>query len=220
MGNITDDDSAVPVLDAIDTEVSRILDDIPTPTELQQRRLSPKVQTFDVNAGDECDGDVVPPSAASMAFVHYGGNLRARCYALKPADRLTAQRVVGRLVPSLITTASVVGGLMALEYLKVLQNKRNIDAYHNNYFNLALALMTSAAPLPAPLNTIRDGQTFTLWDKFEVTGPKTIQDLLDWYEDEHEIEVSMISCGQSLLWAMFARSAGERRKMLIEDVYT
>ena len=25
---------------------------------------------------------------------------------------------------------------MALEYLKVLQNKRNIDAYHNNYFNL------------------------------------------------------------------------------------
>ena len=49
------------------------------------------------------DGDVVPPSAASMAFVHYGGNLRARCYALKPADRLTAQRVVGRLVPSLVS---------------------------------------------------------------------------------------------------------------------
>ena len=35
-------------------QVARILDDIPTPTELQQRRLSPKVQTFDVNAGDEC----------------------------------------------------------------------------------------------------------------------------------------------------------------------
>ena len=28
--------------------------------------------------------------------------------------------------------------------------------------------------------------------RFEVTGPKTIQDLLDWYEDEHEIEVSCV----------------------------
>jgi ubiquitin-activating enzyme E1 len=49
-------------------------------------------------------------------------------------------------------------------------------------------------------------------------GPKTIQQLLDWYEEEHEIEVSMISSGTSLLWASFAKSAAARRKMLIEAV--
>jgi hypothetical protein len=43
-----------------------------------------------------------PNGVAAMAFVQAAANLRARCYALPCADRLTAQRVVGRLCPSMV----------------------------------------------------------------------------------------------------------------------
>jgi hypothetical protein len=107
-------------------QLEELLKNVPSPTSLRQRNAQPKPQQFNVDAPDQfglllflfvfaldikIDADdkskEQPNGVAAMAFVQAAANLRARCYALPCADRLTAQRVVGRLCPSMVCSLFV-----------------------------------------------------------------------------------------------------------------
>lgn len=62
-------------------------------------------------------------------------NLRAGAYKIKTVERLEAKLIAGKIIPAIVTTTSLVTGLVCLELYKVIQNKP-FAAYRNAFINL------------------------------------------------------------------------------------
>ena len=138
-----------------------------------------------------------------MRLVTAVSNLRARNYGIDEADRYQSRRIAGKIIPAIATTTAMVVGLISLELFKLLQRKP-LEAYKCAFANLALPLITLGEPapcakrvlrLPAGAKFVPRGQDpknvdfskeremeWTLWDKLEVEGPKTLEELLKWGE--------------------------------------
>lgn len=58
------------------------------------------------------------------------------------------------MIPAIITSTAIVGGLMCLELYKILQYKPLTD-YRHAYFNLAVPFFTFAQPIKAVEHTVR-----------------------------------------------------------------
>eukprot|EP00897_Mesotaenium_endlicherianum_P006549 jgi/Mesen1/5922/ME000030S05186 len=194
-------------------ECERFLQKLPTPASLVGYRLT--AVSYDPDDELTYTADFVAAAAA----------LRALNYGIPPCDKLLARLQAGNVVPALITTATAVGGLMALELVKLVQQKP-LAAHKHSYFNLALPLFTSAQPLPAVKTKVatRRGGTFTwtLWDRFELDGSAgmTLKSLLSEFEKQHGLEITMLSHGKSLLYAEFVnkKKLQERLPMTLTEL--
>ena len=51
---------------------------------------------------------------------------------------------------------------------------------------------------------------WTLWDRFEFPGDPTLQEVVDWFQKNHNLEVSMASQGVVMLWSPFISKAKVR----------
>ena len=47
------------------------------------------------------------------------------------------------------------------------------------------------------------GASFTLWDRFEVHGDISLKELLAELKAKHQLDVTMLSCGVSMLFSNF-----------------
>lgn len=47
-----------------------------------------------------------------MDFVTAASSLRARMYAIEPADRLKTKRIAGKIIPAIATATAAVAGLV------------------------------------------------------------------------------------------------------------
>ena len=57
-------------------------------------------------------------------------------------------------------------------------------------------------------NVLQYGNTeWTIWDRFDVKGNPTLQEFIDYFKNEHNLEVSMVSSGVSMLWSSFTPAA-------------
>ena len=65
---------------------------------------------------------------------------------------------------------------------------------------------------------------WTLWDRFEFKNDPTLKELVDWFQKEHKLDISMVSQGVSMLWSSFIgkKKSEERLPMrfskLVEQV--
>ncbi|GLJ26570.1 hypothetical protein SUGI_0515000 [Cryptomeria japonica] len=184
---------------------SDILSQLPTPTTLVGYRLSP------VNFDKDDEGNF------HAEFVHSAANLRSQNYGIGYSDKLQARLIGGRTIPSIITTASVVGGLMCLEVFKILQEKP-LEEYRHSYFNLSLPLFISAQPIKAVENKVirtqKEPLLWTLWDKFEMDCVgMSLQTFIAEFKQEHGLDVNMIMYGKSLLYAEFLNKKKLQERM-------
>ena len=87
----------------------------------------------------------------------------------------------------------------------------DVEKYKNAFLNLALPLFAFSEPICAPKNKYYEVE-WTLWDRFEVKGDITLQELLDMFQKEHKLEISMLSQGVSMLYAFFMPPAKKKER--------
>jgi len=143
-----------------------------------------------------------------MDFITACSNMRASNYKIGLADYLKTKLIAGKIIPAMITTTALVAGLICVEMLKVLtheKNQRTIEHYRNSFCNLALPFLTSSEPIAPTKTKVRDGWEWSLWDSIEVEGPMTVQELIDHFEKKYQLNLSMMSNGNMMVYSDFMR---------------
>lgn len=137
-----------------------------------------------------------------MSFIVAASNLRATNYKIQPADRHQSKLIAGKIIPAIATVTSVVSGFATLEIYKIAQGFNTLDRFKNTFMNLALPFMTFSEPLQPTKLTYYDND-WTLWDRFEVKGEMTLSQFLDYFKNEHQLEITMLSQGVCMLYSFF-----------------
>jgi len=200
-----------------DTEVlEKLLAELPVAAELKAGGM--RITPAEFEKDDDSNGHI--------DFIVSCSNLRAMNYSIPPADRLKSKGIAGRIIPAIATTTSLVAGLVALELYKLVQGHTNPEKFKNGFANLALPFFAFSEPLPAPKLKYYETE-WTLWDRFEMEAIQpgkdremTLQEFMDYFQNEHKLEITMLSQGVSMLYSFFMQAAKreERMKMPVSEV--
>ncbi|CAH8485598.1 unnamed protein product [Dicrocoelium dendriticum] len=147
-----------------------------------------------------------------MDFITAASNLRAECYDIQPADRLKSKLIAGKIIPAIATTTSIVAGLVCLEFYKLAQGHKDLTLYKNAFVDLAVPFFTFFEPVP-PVKSKYCSTEFTLWDRFELVGPMTLKDFLNYFKKEYNLDVTMLSHDVSMLYAFFMPESRRKERM-------
>jgi len=147
-----------------------------------------------------------------MDFIVAASNLRATNYSIPVADRLKSKLIAGKIIPAIATTTSVVAGFVSLELIKLVQGFENLERFKNGFVNLALPFFGFSEPISAPKQTYYDKE-WTLWDRFEVQGDMTLGQFLKYFEQEHQLSITMLSQGVSLLYSFFMQEKKRQKRL-------
>jgi len=102
----------------------------------------------------------------------------------------------------------------SLELLKLVQGQKTIEKFKNGFVNLALPFFGFSEPICAPKNKYYDKE-WTLWDRFEVDGEMTLEEFISYFENQHELEITMLSQGVSMLYSFFMPPAKRNERMAL-----
>jgi len=213
-----------------DAEAQQQADDSMSDTQMLEQLLTELPAAAELKAGGlritpaefEKDDD----SNGHIDFIVACSNLRAMNYSIPPADRLKSKGIAGRIIPAIATTTSLVAGLVSLELFKLVQGHVNPEKFKNGFANLALPFFAFSEPLPAPKLKYYETE-WTLWDRFEMEAIQpgkdkemTLQEFMDYFQNEHKLEITMLSQGVSMLYSFFMQAAKrtERMKMPVSEV--
>ncbi|GES96720.1 ubiquitin-activating enzyme E1 [Rhizophagus clarus] len=188
-------------------ELEEIITSLPDPASIPGFRLNPVEFEKDDDTNFHID------------FITATSNLRAMNYGIQPADRHKTKFIAGKIIPAIATTTSLVTGLVCLELYKIISNKDKIEDYKNGFVNLALPFFGFSEPIAMPKFKYHETE-WSLWDRFDIEGDLTLQEFLDFFKKNHELEVTMLSCGASMLYAFFlqGKKKDERKNMRLSEL--
>lgn len=186
--------------------IQEIVESLPPPSSLAGFRL--------VGVEFEKDDD----SNHHIDFITAASNLRALNYGIEPADRSKTKFIAGRIIPAIATTTSLVTGLVCLELPKIVDGEKKIDDYKNGFINLALPFFGFSEPIASSKLKYNDKEMDSIWGRFELRDPQmTLQQMIDHFKETEGLEVTMLSCGPTLLYACF-RPIPERLAMTLPQL--
>ncbi|KAK9455417.1 hypothetical protein V1511DRAFT_352428 [Dipodascopsis uninucleata] len=174
-----------------DDELKKLAESLPPPSSLAGYRMMPVEFEKDDDTNHHID------------FITAASNLRAMNYSIAPANRLRTKLIAGRIIPAIATTTALVTGLVNLELYKVADNKTKLEAYKNGFVNLSLPFLGFSEPIASPKLKYNDKEVDKIWDRFDIVGDITLQELLDYFSEKEGLTITMLSYGVSLLYASF-----------------
>jgi len=182
-------------------EVEHLLSRFPQPNET----LNIKIQPHEFEKDDDKN--------FHMDYIVATANLRADNYEIQTGDRSKIKRIAGNIIPAIATTTAMVTGLVCLEVYKFIQNHQKLEPYRNGFVNLALPFFGFSEPV-APKEQKYLDKNFTLWDRFDVKGDMSLEELIEYFKREHKLVPSMISAGMSVIYSpYFMRQANKAQDM-------
>lgn len=140
-------------------------------------------------------------SNGHIDFITSASNLRATMYSIEPADRLKTKKIAGKIVPAIATTTAAVAGLVAIELVKVVK-KSPAEDFKNCFMNLALPYVIFSEPGPPEVTVIREGLSFSNWDKWVVKGTQDfkLKSFLKYFKDKYGFDVSIVVHGVKIVY--------------------
>jgi ubiquitin-activating enzyme E1 len=94
--------------------------------------------------------------------------------------------------------------------LKIIDGKNKLEDYKNGFINLALPFFGFSEPIAAQKNKFGNTE-WTLWDRLEFKNDPTLKEFIAWFKANHNLDVSMVSQGVSMLWSSFT----DRKKVCV-----
>uniref|UniRef100_A0A670Z9D8 Ubiquitin like modifier activating enzyme 7 n=1 Tax=Pseudonaja textilis TaxID=8673 RepID=A0A670Z9D8_PSETE len=91
-----------------------------------------------------------PDKDSHLEFITHAANLRAENYDISPVDKFQAKRIVGRIVPAIVTTTAAVAGLTCLELYKLVWQHKDLGSYRHSSFQLSDPFLSRAQAVPSP----------------------------------------------------------------------
>lgn len=93
--------------------------------------------------------------------------------------------------------------------------EKTLELFKNGFANLALPFFAFSEPIAAPKTEMGGGRNWTLWDRFDVNENEDIslERFLQHFKDNYGLEISMISCGVSMLYSSFTSAAKLKERM-------
>lgn len=155
-------------------------------------------------------------------FVTSASNSRATNYGIEPADKFKTKGIAGKIIPAIVTTTSLVSGLVMTEFVKLLQKFDKVEKYKNAFANLALPVIAYSDPIK--IGKMKAGNfEYTLWDKI-VFNNMTVSELIDKITNlinDTTLHVTSISSGPFQLFSInhSNKLIAERKRMLISDIH-
>lgn len=202
--------------ETVDANADAMLEQLKVKLARLNTKTAQKLYPIDFEKDDDTNHHMEMITAAS--------NLRADNYSIPPADRMKTKQIAGRIIPAIATTTATIAGLVCTEFYKMIgSSKPPLSCFKNGFINLALPFFGFSEPIAAPVKKYNDA-CFTLWDRLEIQGPKTLQEAVDWIQNETGLEVTMLSSGVSLIYSFFmdAKKRAHRMPMdvkaVVEDV--
>jgi len=166
-------------------------------------------------------------------FIHACGNLRAFNYSIDSCPRHESKMIAGKIVPALATTTSMVTGMIAMELVKTFNKTRPIEDYRNCYANLGINMTVFSEPLPTTKNHDTDFDeiyggplvvrppNFTIWEKITIVHKDcTIQELLTRLEKDYNVETTVVSSEEKILYMSYMPQQKDRLNRKIFDIMT
>ncbi|XP_039551350.1 ubiquitin-like modifier-activating enzyme 7 isoform X2 [Passer montanus] len=150
-------------------------------------------------------------------FITAASNLRAENYGISPASWLTSKRIAGQIVPAIITTTAAVAGLACLEVYKLVWGCQDLSCYCNSNISLSTCLLLRVQPPPAPTYWY-GGREWSCWDRLELRAvgadgqAMTVQEVLEWLQRTYGWTVTMLLCGDSVLYDSKAEAETRARQ--------
>ena len=124
------------------------------------------------------------------------------------------KKIAGKIIPAISTTTSFVAGAIAVEIWKLRSGFGAIERFRNCFANLSIPFVCFSEP-GACAKYRAFGREWTEWDSVVVPKEqaRTIGDLIDYIEKQYHVEVSMINCGEKLLFMGFGAPVGARGRI-------
>lgn len=191
-----------------DDSIKKIAASLPEPSTLAGYRLSP----IEFEKDDDTNHHI--------QFITAASNCRAENYSIEPADYSKTKFIAGKIIPAIATTTALVTGLVCLELYKVLDTTKTIEDFKNGFINLALPFIGFSEPIQSAKGKYNDKEFDQIWDRFQLDGDITLQELLDHFESKEGLEITMLSYGVSLLYASFfpPKKIKERASLKLTDL--
>eukprot|EP01128_Nolandella_sp_AFSM9_P005358 TRINITY_DN256_c0_g2_i1.p1 TRINITY_DN256_c0_g2~~TRINITY_DN256_c0_g2_i1.p1 ORF type:complete len:1063 (-),score=334.92 TRINITY_DN256_c0_g2_i1:80-3268(-) len=145
-------------------------------------------------------------------FIHACSNLRASAYGIPQVNRLKTKLIAGKIIPAIVTTTAACVGFVNLELYKLVSmESKKLEDFRNSFMNLAIPIFSQSEPI-APKKQKYLNTEFSLWDRIDIRiGDATLQEVLDYFRNEHKLDVEMLGVGQSLLYAAWAVAKAKTR---------
>ncbi|CAD8132455.1 unnamed protein product [Paramecium octaurelia] len=165
-----------------------------------------------------------------LEFITSAANLRGINYNIPSAIRQQVRESVECFIPQLITTKSVITGIVGIEILKYIQQK-NINSIRNAYINLALPTFIFSQPKPPYQNvdqefnqlimdrTIAVPKNWTSWDRIKINKKMTVGEFIQYFEQNYNVNVQFLGFNQYLIYSKLKASSKELLTKDCADVY-
>ncbi|GEQ72731.1 hypothetical protein JCM33374_g6419 [Metschnikowia sp. JCM 33374] len=191
-----------------ESEIQKIVATMPEPSTLAGYRLSP----IEFEKDDDTNHHI--------EFITAASNCRALNYGIETADASKTKFIAGKIIPAIATTTALVTGLVCLELYKVVAKHDDVELYKNGFVNLALPFFGFSEPVKSAKGKYNDKEFDQIWDRFEVHGDITLKELVDHFQENEGLEISMLSHGVTLLYASFfpPKKVNERLSMKITEL--
>ena len=169
---------------------------------LQQTKL-PKPEMF--SKENNYDNDY---SNVCFDFISSTVKIYSHIYKIKNNydvdDDLEIKQYFRKIVPSLITTNSMIAGFVALEMYKIhcIDNDKQLSDFRSGEIDLSVPCFKVKEPEPCRyIECTKNNMKFTLWDKWEIEGNLTVNEFIEKVREKYNVNICMIAYKAFLIYS-------------------